>query len=170
MIMMISNTVIWKKVVQPTLANIVGRKLVASGAHPGLASFRNQRNFPECIVKLYSWEARWKINTNSANKLQYLCFHQAHALPTMLISLPICFYAEFIIQIPGKCRLRNFYLVVLLKISTDKSYYFKIYFYVYLIETCLFTSWNRHSTRNTFFKIQWGLAVFEFTRNSRYFG
>jgi len=24
-----------KKVVQPTLANIVGRKLVASGAHPG---------------------------------------------------------------------------------------------------------------------------------------
>jgi len=44
-----------------------------------------------------------------------------YALPTMLISLPIsCFYAEFIIQIPGKCRLRNFYLVTLLKISTDK--------------------------------------------------
>ena len=47
-------------------------------------------------------------------------FHQAHALPTMLISLPICFYAELIIEIPGKCRLRNFYLVLLLKISTDE--------------------------------------------------
>ena len=43
-----------------------------------------------------------------------------YELPTMLISLPICFYAELIIQIPGKCRLRNFYLVTLLKISTDK--------------------------------------------------
>jgi len=32
----------------------------------------------------------------------------------------ICFYAEFIIQIPGKCRLRNFYLVLLLKIRTYK--------------------------------------------------
>jgi len=31
-----------KKVEQPTLANIVGRKLVAIGAHPGLASFRKQ--------------------------------------------------------------------------------------------------------------------------------
>jgi len=74
-----------------------------------------------------------------------LCFHQAHTLPTMLISLPICFYAEFIIQIPGKCRLRNFYLVIL-KISTDKvTKYFKIYFYMYSIEWCLSTSWNWHS-------------------------
>jgi len=40
--------------VQPTLANIVGRKLVAGGAHPGLASFQKQTKFPECIVKLYS--------------------------------------------------------------------------------------------------------------------
>jgi len=38
----------------------------------------------------------------------------------MLILLLICFYAEFIIHVPGKCRLHNFYLVILLKISTDK--------------------------------------------------
>ena len=30
------------------------------------------------------------------------------------------FSAEFIIQILGKCRLRNFYLVLLLKLRTDK--------------------------------------------------
>jgi len=60
--------------VQPTLANIAGRKLVASGAHPGLAWFRKQRNFPECIVKLYSREARWKINTNSANSCNICAF------------------------------------------------------------------------------------------------
>ena len=60
----------------------------------------------------------------------------------MLISLPICFNAEFIIQILGKCRLHNFYLVLLLKIRTDKvtTYYINKYYYVYLIETCLYTS------------------------------
>ena len=30
--------------VQPTLANVVGRKLVAIAAHPGLALFRKQKN------------------------------------------------------------------------------------------------------------------------------
>jgi len=40
-------------------------------------------------------------------KLAAIFVHQTHALPTMLISLPICFYAEFILQKLGKCRLRN---------------------------------------------------------------
>ena len=50
------------------------------------------------------------------------------------------------LQVPGKCRLRNFHLVILLKISTDKVTTETHIFYVYLIETCLSTSWNRHST------------------------
>jgi len=58
----------------------------------------------------------------------------------MLILLPLWIYAEFIIQIPGKCRLRNYYLVILLKISIDKVTTLKYIFYVYLIETCLSTS------------------------------
>jgi len=48
--------------VQPTLANILGRKLLVSGATSGTWFVSQQRNFPECIVKLSSREARWKIN------------------------------------------------------------------------------------------------------------
>ena len=40
--------------------------------------------------------------------------------PQCLFRCRYVFNAEFIIQIPGKCRLRNFYLVLLLKIRTDK--------------------------------------------------
>jgi len=39
----------------------------------------------------------------------------------------LCFYADFIMQILGKCRLRNFYHLILLKISklTTLKYIFK---------------------------------------------
>jgi len=48
--------------VQPTLANIVGRKLVISGATSWTCFVSKRRNFPECIVKLSPREARWKTN------------------------------------------------------------------------------------------------------------
>jgi len=55
-----SNTI--QKVVQPTLANILGRKILVSGVTSGTFLDSQRRNFPECIVKLSSWEAWRKIN------------------------------------------------------------------------------------------------------------
>jgi len=39
--------------VQPTLANILGQKLLVSGATSGTCFVSQQRNFPECVVKLW---------------------------------------------------------------------------------------------------------------------
>jgi len=103
--------------VQPTLVNILGRILLVSGATSGTFLVSERRNFPECIVKLSSQEARWKINHKQCKLAAIFVFssntcitHNAHFLIYM-------FYAEFIMQIPGKCRLCNFYHLILLKIS-----------------------------------------------------
>jgi len=51
--------------VQPTLANILGRKLLVSGATSGTFFVFQRGNFTECIVKLSSPDER--STTNSGN-------------------------------------------------------------------------------------------------------
>jgi len=104
-----SNTI--QKVVQPTLANILGRKILVSGVTSGTFLDSQRRNFPECIVKLSSWEAWRKINHK-----------QCKLAAIFVLSSNTCithnaYFAEFIMQMSRKCQLRNFYHLILLKIS-----------------------------------------------------
>jgi len=57
----------FKKSCATNFSQYNGQKLLVSGAPPWTCFVSQRRNFPECIVKLSSREARWKINTNSAN-------------------------------------------------------------------------------------------------------
>ena len=101
-----------------TLANIldwIWRILLVSGKWSDIRDFLcfSTKKFPSEIVLEGLAKDQPQIVQISCN----ICAFVKHVHYPQYLFRYLCFYGEFIMQIPGKCLLHNFYYLLLLKIS-----------------------------------------------------
>jgi len=98
-----------RKVVQPTLANILGRKLLVSGTTSGTFLDSQPKKFPRMHSEIV---LPGGLAKNQPQTVQISC-----NICAFVKQLHNAYFAEFIMQMPGKCRPHNFYHLILLQIS-----------------------------------------------------
>jgi len=113
---------------QPTLANILGRKLLVSGTTSGTFLDSQPKKFPRMHSEyvLPGDLAKDNLPDNLPDEASPGINHlkQCKLAAIFVLSSNNCitsthnaYFAEFIMQMPGKCRMPNFYHLMLLKIS-----------------------------------------------------